>query len=311
MLLPWMPTPAATPVGKPIRIAEDIDTGDRFMGIQLLGSLSLQGDPALAELSGLAWDEDEQTLLAISDQGRILHLAPVFQTGRLGQVNLLAWYPLKDNHGKPLRGSWRDAEGLTLENSNNGIQGDSRLIISFERHHRIERYLPDGTWQDPIALPHILNQPGFQPKNNRSLEAVTRHPQLGIITGPEYPPEGESHYLASVTGHVWRFHPKEADGALVDLEALPNGDLLLLERAYTSLFAPWVISLTRIRAADLAASNTPPTELIVRLDSSKGWLVQNMEGLTRHQGKRFFMVSDDGNKPWAQTQLVYFSIVAE
>lgn len=302
---------AASLVGQPIHIADDIRNGDRFMGIELLGSLSLKGDPALAELSGLAWDEDEQLLRAISDQGRVLELAPRFSNGRLSQIELIAAHPLRDQRGKPLRGSWSDAEGLTLENSANGIRGDSRLIISFERHHRIERYHPDGAWHSTLPLPDLLRQSGYRPKSNRGMEAVTLHPQQGIITGPEYPPENQSHYLISASGRTWQYQPKEADGALMALDALPNGDLILLERAYTSIFAPWVISLTRIRAADLANSKTVPTELIARFDSGQGWLTQNMEGLTRHQGMHFFMVSDDGDMPWAQTQLVYFKIVRE
>lgn len=301
----------AAPVGKPIILAEQIGNGERFMGIELLGSLALQGDAALAELSGLAWDEDEQQLLAISDRGRVLQLAPHFEQGRLSQVELLASHSLLAPNGEPLDGSWRDAEGLALENSDNGIRGDSRLIISFERHHRIEHYQADGHWLATLPLPKRLLDARFRPKSNRGLEAVTLHPQYGLVTGPEYPPEDRSPYLASVTGRVWEYRPKEPDGALVALEVLPNGDLILMERAYTSIFAPWVISLTRIRAADLSTLATVPTETIARFDSGQGWLVQNMEGLTRHQGMRFFMVSDDGGKPWAQTQLVYFRIVSE
>jgi hypothetical protein len=315
LFLLYLPGGVAAPVGEPIKIAEKIDNGDRFMGIELLGSLSLKGDPALAELSGLAWDEDEQTLLAISDQGRVLHLKPDLSDGRLRQVELMAALPLLDRQGHPLRRGWRDAEGLALENSANGIRGDSRLIVSFVRHHRIERYRADGTWLATLPLPGRLRQAAYLPKSNHGLEAVTLHPQHGIITGPEYPPKGQSHYLTNnllgTAAQTWHYRPGEPDGALVALEALPNGDLILLERAYTSIFSPWVISLTRLRAAALDSPGTVTTELIARFDSGQGWLVQNMEGLTRHRGMHFFMVSDDGDKPWAQTQLVYFRIVPE
>ena len=312
LFVSWcIPASATGPVGQPIRIAEELDNGDRFMGIELLGSLALRGDPALAELSDLAWDEDEQMLLAISDQGRVLQLRPRFSAGRLSQVELVAAHRLLDRQGAPLRGGWSDAEGLTLENSSNGVQGDTALVISFERHHRIDRYRPDGTWLASLPLPNLLEQTGFRPKNNRGLEAVTLHPQYGLVTGPEYPPKGKPHYLTDGAGRIWQYPVKEPDGALVALEALPNGDLMLLERAYTSIFSPWVISLTRIRAADLAASKAVETELIARFDSGRGWLMQNMEGLTRHRGMYFFMVSDDGDKPWAQTQLFYFKIVPE
>lgn len=312
ILLPgWAWADADNLVGRPIVVSEQVKNGGHFMGIQLLGSLALRGDSALAELSGLAWDEDEQLLFAISDQGRIVKLAPRFSDGHLSQVALLAAHPLLDRRGKPLRGGWSDAEGLTLENSANGIRGDSRLIISFERHHRIERYYPDGRWHSTLPFPRLLRQSDYRPKNNRGLEAVTLHPEYGILTGPELPRGHHAPYLVNTSGRTWQYRFKEAAGALVALEALPNGDLILLERAYTSIFAPWVISLNRVRAADLARSQIVPTELIARFDSGQGWLTQNIEGLTRHQGMHFFMVSDDGNMPWAQTQLIYFKLLSE
>lgn len=300
---------SAEPVGHPITLGTTTGSGDIFMGIQLLGTLSLKGDSALAELSALSWDEDEQQLLALSDRGWLLHLTPQFEAGKLIQVDLQKTTPLMNQQGTPLQGGWRDSEGLTLENSQNGIRGDTTLIISFERHNRIDRYSPEGKWLATEPLPKLLNKSRYRPKGNKGLEAVTLHPTLGIITGPEYPPKGQSHYLVNSANKKWFFTPKEPNGALVALEALPNGDLILLERAYTSIFSPWVISLTRIKAQDLIPDKQVTSRLIARFDSSEGWLTQNIEGLTRHQGMNFFMVSDDGNKPWAQTQLIYFKIL--
>jgi hypothetical protein len=302
---------SAEPIGSPITISSTTGSGDTHMGIQLLGSLSLKGNSALAELSALSWDEDEQQLLAISDRGWLLHLTPQFEQGKLIQVDLQKTTPLMNQQGTPLRGGWRDSEGLTLDKSQNGITGDTTLIISFERHNRIERYSPEGKWLTTEPLPKLLKKSSYRPKGNKGLEAVTLHPTLGIITGPEYPPKGKPHYLVNSANQKWFYTPKEPNGALVALEALPNGDLILLERAYTSIFSPWVISLTRIKAVDLIPDKQVPTRLIARFDSSEGWLTQNIEGLTRHQGMNFFMVSDDGNKPWAQTQLIYFKILEQ
>lgn len=309
LAISWPALLAAESVGDPIQIDELIKSGDTHMGIQLLGSLSLKGNSALAELSGLAWDEDEQRLLAISDRGWLLHFKPIIQAGRLVQIDLLHTYPLRDRYNNPLKGAWRDAEGLSLSNSDNGIQGDTSLIISFERHTRIDRYTSKGEWVKSIALPKLLKKASYRPKGNKGLEAVTLHPKLGVITGPEYPPKGRPHYLVNTSGNKWFYSPNEPNGALVAVEALPSGDLILLERAYTSIFSPWVISLSRIQEKALIPDTTVPSSLIARFDSSEGWLTQNIEGLTRHQGMHFFMVSDDGNKPWAQTQLIYFRLL--
>lgn len=299
---------AVGPVAQPIRIAEHHHNGDHYMGIQLLGSVALRGDPALAELSGLAWDEDEQRLLAVSDRGLLLHLHPQIEADRLVGVDLLKAVPLLDRRGQPLSRNWRDAEGLTLEQSDNGIGGDSRLLISFERQHRIERYRDDGRWIATLPLPQRLRR--SPPRSNHGMEAITLHPQLGLITAPEYPLAGESHYLTSSKGQDWEITPQEPNGAVVAIETLSNGDLLLLERAYTSIFSPWVISLSRVPLQALLDGHSEVVaEPVARMDSSEGWMTQNMEGLTRHRGMHFFMVSDDGNMPWAQTQLLYFRLL--
>ena len=301
-----LPAGAATPIGKPIVISQQARTGDRFMGVELLGSLALSGHVALAELSALAWDEDEAMLFALSDRGWLLHLQPQFESDRLVQVQLLAVQPLLDARGQPLAGAWRDAEGMTLENGHNGIAGDSRLLISFERHHRIELYQPDGRLIRTLPLPPPLLQPGRKPRGNRGLEAITLHPTLGLMTGPEYPAQGGDHYLVN-QHRLWRFNPAEPKGALVALEAMPNGDLVMLQRAFSSLLEPWVISLVRIPAVDLEHEQLTP-QPVARFDSSEGWLLQNVEGLSHHHNGRFFLVSDDGNRPWAQTQLIYLRI---
>ncbi len=297
-------------VSSPVTLHDTLREGDRFMDIQLLGSVVLENHPALTELSALAWDEDEQLLYALSDHGHLVHLKPVINEQRLVRVDLLDSHPLLNRKGKPLSRSWRDSEGLTLEQNENRVRGDTRLIISFERQHRIERYTPDGQWLDTLSLPSRLRDEKYAPRGNRSLEAVTRHPLFGLMTGPEQPPDGIAHYLAADGERYWTFTTGELEGALVALESLPNGDLLLLERAYTSIFSPWVITLSRIPLSELQSGKSEvESQTVARMDSSEGWLIQNMEGLTRHQGMSFFMVSDDGNKPWAQTQLFYFRVI--
>jgi hypothetical protein len=302
---------SAAPVGHPVELSDFHPGNEEYMQLRLRGSLLLRGDASLAEMSGLGWDEDDKILFAITDRGMLLHLKPAIIDDLLVGMELIASFPLLDRDGKALDGHWRDAEGLVIENGRNGIAGDSHLLISFERNHRIERYSTDGQWLARIPLPAGLQQKAFRPRFNSGLEGLTLHPLHGLITGPEYPRNPGPHYLFSQNGKQWNYRPLEEDGALVALEALPNGDLVLLERAYTSVFSPWVISLTRIRGSQLATEGPLEQELLARFDSSEGWMTQNFEGLTRHNGNRFFMVSDDGNKPWAQTQMIYFELLSD
>ena len=191
----------AESVGRQVEFSDQVRNGDRFMQIRLLGSLLLSGSPDLSELSGLAWDEDEEILYAVTDRGLLLHLRPVIRDNLLRDLLLLARYPLLDNRGKPLKGHWRDSEGLALENGNNGIKGDSRLLISFERHNRITRYTPSGRYVGAVELPAGLKNPNIYPAFNEGLESVTLHPEYGPISGPEKP-ELCFHFRPFVTGTI-------------------------------------------------------------------------------------------------------------
>ena len=113
--------------------------------------------------------------------------------------------------------------------------------------------------------------------------------------------------LFALDGRSWRYPLRVTPNAsLVDMEALPDGRLMMLERGYGLMFFPMIISLryTRI-SADNAGERLPVTTLAV-LDSSRGWSVDNFEGLARHRGLKFFMVSDDNFNALQKTLLVYF-----
>jgi len=48
---------------------------------------------------------------------------------------------------------------------------------------------------------------------------------------------------------------------------------------------------------------------VAPLDSYQGLHLDNFEGLTRHHGNRFFMVSDDNDVFVQRTLLVYFELL--
>ncbi len=302
-------TVQAQPVGQPMELSGRHSTGDRFMDIRLLGALALRGNKRLAELSGLAWDEDEQVLYGVTDRGYLLHLQPEFRDGELVQVQLLADYPLKDTQGKRLSKGWRDAEGLAITKSHNGHRGDSRLLISFEGRNRIARYTPEGRLETTLALPGILRKKSFYRHSNNGLEALAIHPELGLLTGPERAKTENKISIVTQQGDRWFYTPFEVDGALVALEAdRQYGGILILERAYRFPLAPWVITLSRAYPEQSPVGSVLEAKLIAKFDSTQGWWVQNFEGLTHHRGNRYFMVSDDGGHGYLQTQLLYFEI---
>ncbi len=308
--------------GSRFNLSVDHGIGQRYMEMRLLGTVRIPDDPVdgirVDEMSGLAWDEDEQLLYALSNRGKLFHLRPVFEDGILVDVEVLAAIRLRTRYGKKLKKPWRDAEGLAVLNGRNGRKGDSELLISFERKPKIARFDNRGYEIASLPLPPPLNDADRYDTTNHGLEAVTAHPRHGIVTTPEVPlRDADGITLYGLRGQRWRIPPfPVADNAIVGMEVMPDGQLLLLERAFSSMLAPIVVSLHRVRLDDDCRSDGdhPPdapceSHPVAIMSSNKGWNLDNFEGLARHRGNRYFMVSDN-NRFWLQkTLLSYFEVV--
>jgi hypothetical protein len=262
-------------------------------------------------LSGLAWDEDENLLYALSDHGVLFHLRPVFRNGQLVDVTLLHVAPLIDPRTRrPVRWKRSDSEGLDILNGHNGKKGDTELLVSFEREPRIARYRPDGTHITDIQLPAALRDIQRYRGGNKMLESVCTHPREGILTAPEEPLDQETGIsrLYRMDGSTWRFAASR--GGIVALECLLDGDVLVLEREFSTLSLHWTITLRRLH---LPAGTLPDSllaaETVASLDSGQGLHIDNFEGLARHHGNRFFMVSDDNDVFVQRTLLMYFELL--
>jgi len=276
-----------------------------IMGALVLATKAPDGSPVTG-LSGLAWDRDELILYALSDRGRLLHLRPRFDNDRLTDVEYLAGFRLLDKDGRRLRGEGRDSEGLVVRNGDNGRRGDSELLVSFERFPRIARYSATGQMLGEVDLPLALQKRDAYASTNKALESLADHPQLGLLTAPETAMGDGDLSIWAVDGRRWHYTPAPALGSsVVDMEALPDGRLVVLERAFVSPLWPLVISL---RLAELGTETAAGVSTLVTLDGADGWRLDNFEGLAWHAGDRFFMVSDDNGSDLQRTLLVYLRL---
>lgn len=286
---------------------------ERIAGIRVLGALELpahllDNGIRFGGLSGLAWDDDDQRLFAISDGGVVFGLRPVFRNDRLVDVALLSANALIDplTH-KPVKWRRSDSEGLDILNGRNGRKGDAELVISFEGDPRIARYRPDGRFIAEVELAKSLRD-AKNYRYNRMLESVCVHPREGVLTAPEVPmvdQDGKRLYRAD--GRSWRIPPGRGD--IVALECLANGDVLLLERDLRKLSLNWVITLRRLKLPpDTPMDSLLKSQTAVELDGTE-FSIDNFEGLARHRGNRFFMVSDNNNVFVQRTLLVYFELL--
>lgn len=303
-------------VTHPVKFSRDYKTGDAYMGIVLHGTIELAEQTInkikVSELSGLAWDEDEQLLYAISDNGFLFHFRPVLAEHTLIDAHILAAFPLTEVKGERLAS--RDSEGLALLNGNNQVVGDSELIISFERQPRIARFTPTGNLKAEYLLPESLSQPAHYQTPNQALEAVTLHPQWGILTAPEKPLVDNNPaeiIIYNLQGQQWQLPSHSApNSAVVALEALADGSIMILERAFVSVLQPLIISLRRLSWL-VDSIEKPPVaqvQLVAEFNNQQGWQIDNFEGLTHHKDNYFFMVSDN-NERWLQRSLLsYFEM---
>ena len=302
----------------PISLSDHVGLGGSYAGIRLLGSLRLPRTEInglrLCGLSGLAWDEDAELLYAISDGGDLFHLKPEFDDqGYLRDVRLVAAYPLRDQPGKPLRHPYNDSEGLAILNGHNGIPGDAKLLVSFELRPRVFLYDSKGLWLGEEKIPVLLKDIRNYRGRNNALEALTVDRRWGVLVGTEFPLRSEPAGRVRIyngDGLSWLYPLSDSPrSGLVAFEALPEGGLLTLERAFVAPMLPLIISLRLTE--QLLPGMDPPLKVkdVAILDSSQGWLLDNFEGLSHYRDRRFFMVSDDNCISLQATLLVQFELL--
>lgn len=299
-----------------VDLCEPPSACERIGGIRLLGMLELPARTVnghrFAGLSGLAWDDDDNLLYAVTDHGVLFGLRPAFQKNRLVDVSLRSAAALIDPRThKPVKWRRSDSEGLDILNGRNGKPGDAELIVSFEGEPRIARYRPDGRFIAEIPLSKTLRDVRSY-HYNRMLEAVCQHPRLGVLTAPEEPLGADREFarLYRVDGSSWRFPASR--GGIVALECLPDGDVLVMERDYSRLSLRWIITLRRLHLPAGAAPDSLLTaQTVATLDSENDLNIDNFEGLARHRGNRFFIISDDNDVFVQRTLLLYFELLGE
>lgn len=303
---------------KPVKLKGAEQDGGRIGKIRLLGALELPAvtvsDLRLVELSDLAWDDDEGLLYALSDKGALFGLRPVFQDGRLHDASLVHAVALRDPQTKkPIRWQRSDSEGMDILHGRNGRKRDAEFLASFEREPRIEAYRPDGTMIRRYPLPAPLDQVGAYRSANRSLEAVCADRHHGILVAPEEPLKDErpDHTrIFSLNGNYW--YLARGQGGIVALECLGDGKIMILERDFQMAQMKTTISLRRTRIPkNLASGERLSTETLAQFTNDEGLNVDNFEGLTHHQGNRFFMVSDNNDVFFQRSLLLYFEVLSD
>ncbi len=264
------------------------------------------GRKKFSEISDLAFLKKRHWLFMLSDKGKIFRFKANF-TDKIQELRPLDGNGLKDSDGKKLKKWRRDSEGMDFDDK-------GRLFISFEEKPRITQISYDGRILKQLKLPYPINQMKNFHSKNKGLEALVWHPKYGLVTAGEYPLKNspkDIQTLYSLDGKRWRFRRSpESKSALTALEVLDNGNFLILERSVNGFFSPIIITLRELKVENCSEDGLCPTNLIARFDSSKGWVLDNFEGLTKVGKDKFLMISDDNDKFYQKTLFIYFKVIS-
>lgn len=265
------------------------------------------------ELSGLAWDEDEQLLYAVSDKGRIFHFYLRLEATKIAGLRPVFATQLTNRAGEAIVRPKANAEGLTALKTENGKKGDTELLIMMEGGPTVgptlERFTPRGQSIGAIDLPQLLGNVDSYRDDKDRLESVTYHPQSGVLVAPEKPLKGQArsrHTIFSLEGKRWSFDAIQPTGSHIKaIEVAPDGNLLILERTRYGSAADFVVRTRYLDFQRCEQGSCTGEDPVV---ASEALPTGNFEGLTRISQQLYLMVSDAKKNDPRPTVFLLFSL---
>lgn len=141
----------------PLRAAQATDPGNPAVrSIIRLPSTVLDGD-RVSELSGLAWGADEQVLYGISDRGYLYRFRLKLENRHLRAVEPMDAVRLRWPAHMQDKTAGIDAEGLAILRGDNGVMGDTELLLSTEGQPQVLRVSTGGKVLGLLTLPEPLS----------------------------------------------------------------------------------------------------------------------------------------------------------
>ena len=258
-----------------------------------------------SEISDLAYDQNKKRLYFVSDEGK-LFVFDAFFGDKIEKLKTVNGVELVKNNGKKFKRWHRDSEGLAIDNN-------GEIYVSFEGRAKIGKFGQDGRMHKEYSLPKKLREPKNYRSRNKSLEALAWHPVYGLLTAAEWPlkqKHKKEHTIYALNGKEWNFKAEpEGKSAVVAIEVMDDGNLLVMERSFTGLMNPLVITLKKIHL--IGCKNTKQlcqSELLLKMNTHQGWNIDNFEGLAKVGKYRYVMVSDDNDNFFQKTLFVYFEV---
>ena len=300
------------------------DSGQLSVGVlQYQGGLMLSSNVgAFGGLSGLTLSPMGDRIIALTDQGDLFQARLVHnKAGWLEGLSEPTFHRLRGADSKHLtrRPDKRDQDAEAI-----GRLADGSYLVSFEHRHRIMHYKTLTGRPTLFAMPPGLDQ---APRNG-GLEALTALPDGRILVMTEKLRVGDSGsggsggntkknagayigWLLDANGKSLGevYWPGLGIFRPTDLAALPNGDVLLLQRRYSVAGGPGM------RLSLIPAARIKPGAQLLDIELAQLSLpqaVDNFEGLAAFPAKAggwtIYILSDDNFNPLQRNLLLQFHL---
>lgn len=282
----------------------------RFGDLEFAGGLEINASSRhFGALSGFRFIDGQDRFIGVTDtgfwiDGTLMRDAGGKPAGVIG----LTMAEITGENGAPITGKWQaDAEGIAIRGAD--------VWVSFEREHRVARYRSeDGKrmWQASAPPPVPLHEL----RRNRGFEGIALAPLDGHLAGAlvgvsENSLDAAGNIMAFVrptTGDPFEFSvAKRDDFYITDVDFLPDGNLILLERRF-NVRDGVAMRLRLIDDAAIAARATVDGEILLEADMR--FQIDNMEGLAITEDEdgvpRLTIVSDDNHSILQRNLLIEF-----
>ncbi len=263
-------------------------------------------------ISALAYDSERQILYMLSDRSRLFKFKLTIHDDKIVQLKAIWGHRLLDKQGRKFFIRHSDSEGMTLVE-----KGDQKiLLVSFEQFPKVMAFDLNGRELNKneynlTRLYEPLNHIKTYRAKNTMLESITYSKKFGVIVTPEYPiarkPFIGPHALYNRNGVICSFKKTNPYGAITELETMPDGNLLALQREFNFETFKTIISLEKIYL-DHQKDGVCQTKDVVNMTKKAGWKLDNFEGLTHIKDNLYLIISDDNGNIFQKTLLVLFRI---
>lgn len=269
---------------------------------EILSEIRLQSNDAdgnaINEISGLAWDADDQLLYAISDMGHVVSFKVAITGSQINSIDAVSFHDVSVSLGKK---KFSDSEAIVVLNGDNGVVGDSNLAIAFEDGPAAALFTTNGELIQLLDLPEPLRNPDAYQSANKRIESMGYSEGRGFFFAPQVPLTGNAedrHTLYFNDGPSVSFdsaEPRASDTK--DVTALPDGSVIALEGADGGGFWSFVglaspeMRLRRINLADCNSENVCPVKDYLPVAQSE--MQDKFEGLAFIGGDKFLAATDE------------------